>query len=146
VDAPQLVGVELQVVELACAATVLRVDVARSADAVVVEPEPVAALEQQLVAPARHRSARERQQRAPVERMPGRYSGRFQDRRREVHVADDPARATAGRDARPAHHQRHPDPGLVDLGLAAPDPVLAVEEAVVRGEDDERVLELPRVP
>ena len=42
----------------------------------------------------------------------------------------------------PAHLERHPDRLLVDVHLAGRDPVLAVEEAVVGGVDDQRVVEL----
>ena len=46
------------------------------------------------------------------------------------------------RHAGPAHHERHADRRLVDEHLPRRHAVLAVEEAVVGGEDDQRVVEL----
>ena len=64
------------------------------------------------------------------------------DRRRQVGVDRQVADVHPRRDARPAHLERHPDRLLVDVPLDPEDPVLAVEEAVVGGEDDQGVVEL----
>ena len=57
-------------------------------------------------------------------------------RRRDVDVADDLAGFGAGFDVRPADQEGQVGGGLVGEELAADQPVLAEEEAVVGGEDD----------
>ena len=86
---------------------------------------------------------RERKQRAPVHHTAGLHTRRGDDRRREVDVLDELRATLTGRDVRPADDQRHADRRLVEEHLPLRHAVLAVEEAVVRREDDVRLVELP---
>ena len=63
-------------------------------------------------------------------------AGQFEDRRRDVDVGRQLAGRGARLDPRAADQQRQVGGGLVGEELAAGQPVLAVEEAVVGGEDD----------
>ena len=142
-QAGELVRVALEVVELALAVRVLDVDVAVGADRVeggLVDAG--CALDQQIAAPFEAAVLEQREERTAVLRLPRLGAGGLEDRRGEVGVGHELAAARALRHARAAHDQRYADRGLVDEHLADLHAVLAVEEAVVRREQDQRVVEL----
>ena len=90
------------------------------------------------------RIAREGQDRAAVDRGVRGRAGRVEQRRREVGVRDQLVGDGAGRDAGAADQQRHVRGGVVGEVLALDDAVLALEEAVVGGEQDVGRVEPPR--
>ena len=134
--ARELVRIGDEVVQLPVAVCVLGVDVARRRIGAVLRR-----LEQ--VSRPTNRAVREQhQQRKPVDVTPCSNARRVGDRRREVGVDRRLRHPHAARHAGPADDERHADRRLVDLHLPGRDPVLAVEEAVVGGVDEERVVEL----
>ena len=136
-QARELVRVGREVVELLLVRGVLDVDVARRTE------RPVARrLEQDVACGIEPGIARERLQRPPVHRPRRGRAGGGDDRRREVDVRHQLAADRAPRDPRPAHDQRDARGRLVVEHLAGLNAVLAVEEAVVGGEQDQRVVEL----
>jgi hypothetical protein len=130
-----------EVVELALASCVLGVQPAACADRV--EVRLAGLVVDQGVAPDLLVAvACEREERDPVFEPARPRVRRVEDRRRVVDVRDELRPVDAVRDPRAAHEQRHADRRLVDPRLAVDDAVLAVEEAVVGGEEDQRVVEL----
>ena len=145
VHALELVGVLHQVVELVLAGgAVLDVQEAVGADAAVGRhPVRAVAVLDQDVAPIRRRgrpAARAASARPGCGRGP-RRSRRGSSTSRPVATSRGPA---AVRHARPAHHERDPDRLLVGQHLLGQRAVLAVHEAVVRHEHDQRVLRARR--
>ena len=130
-QAVQLVAVTRQVVQLLLAGHVLGVEPVRRADARVRRR-----LEQDVPPRLEELVLRERDQRPPVHDTAGLSARRLDDRRREVDVRDELRAVLPGRDPGPAHEQRDADRRLVEDDLALLNAVLAVHEAVVRGEDD----------
>ena len=115
----------------------LDVDVPVGADAGV-----VAALEQDRSVRVEPRVGGVGKQRDPVEDRRRLDAGRVEERRREVDVDNGIVHPHPRLDAGAADQQRDPRRPLVVAQLAPLDPVLAVEEAVVGGEDDQGVVEL----
>ena len=87
-----------------------------------------------------------RHQGDPVHRAPGRRLRDVDQGRSEVDVRDLAVDRLPGGDAGAAEDERDPDRLLVRQELVPGDPVLALKPAVVGGEDDQRVVELMRVP
>ena len=143
----QLERILREVVELLLARVVGRVQVPRRPDRAVRRDgvRPAQMLDQQRVAPAVGPAFEEREQTAPV-RVRERQAGRRRDRRREIDVRHEVRvrPACRGRDPIGADHERNADRLLVRDLLLHP-AVLAPEQAVVRGEDHQRVVESPRV-
>ena len=81
-------------------------------------------------------SCRKGDHRAAVDALVGFDAGQFEHGRGDVDVADELVGFGAGPDVRPADQEGQVGGGLVGEELAADQPVLAVEEAVVGGEDD----------
>ena len=143
----QLERILREVVELLARPVVGRVQVPRRPDRAVRGDRvgPAQMLDQQRVAPAVGPAFEEREQTPPV-RVRERQAGRRRDRRREIDVRHEVRVRPAGRGRDPigADHERNADRLLVRDLLLHP-AVLAPEQAVVRGEDHQRVVESPRV-
>ena len=98
-------------------------------------------LEEQRAPGAQARVAEVGDHRLTVDAFVGGGAGEFEDGRRDVDLLGGLAGRGAGFDPRPADQERQVGGRLVGEELAADQPVLAEEEAVVRGEDDVGVAE-----
>src|SRR4051794_9151397 len=133
----KLEWVLLQVIELLLTALVLGVHVAA-----VTERLEGRFLDQELASLLDTRLLRDRDQRASVDDVAGARVGRLEDRRGKIGVDRQVIDAHSRWDTGAAHLKRHPDRLLIDVPLDQEQPVLAVQEAVVRREHEQRVCEL----
>ena len=99
-------------------------------------------LVQEVPSPEEAGVSQDRPQRLAVHPQAGSCAGSLDDRGRQVDVRHGLAEANAGANAGAPHDQGHARGRLVDGHLPERNAVLTLEEAIVRREDDQRVVEL----